>query len=38
MADEYVDVEHISHHGSIRNTPSETDVHAEHQLRADSST
>ena len=29
--------EHLSH-GYIRNTPSDTEVHAEHQLRADGST
>ena len=28
-------VEYISLHGYIRNTPSDTEVHAEHQLRAD---
>ena len=28
----------ISLHGYIRNTPSDTEVHAEHQLRADRST
>ena len=27
-------VEYISLHGYIRNTPSDTEVHAEHQLRA----
>ena len=37
MADEYVYVEYISLHGYIRNTPSDTEVHAEHQLRADRS-
>jgi len=30
--------EYISLHGYIRNTPSDTEVHAEHQLRADRST
>ena len=35
MADEQVDMESISLHGYIRNTPSDTEVHAEHQLRAD---
>ena len=30
-----VDVEYISLHGYIRNTPSDTEVHAEYQLRAD---
>ena len=38
MAEEQVDVEYISLHGYIRNTPSDTEVHAEHQLRADRST
>ena len=38
MAEEWVDVEHISLHRYIRNTPSDTEVHAEHQLRADTST
>ena len=38
MAEEYVDMEYISLHGYIRNTPSDTKVHAEHQLRADRST
>ena len=28
-------MEYISLHGYIRNTPSNTEVHAEHQLRAD---
>ena len=32
------DVEYISFHGYIRNTPSDTEVHADHQLRADRST
>ena len=35
MAEEYVDMEYISLRGSIRNTPSDTDVQAEHQQRAD---
>ena len=35
MAKEQVDVEYISLHGYIRNTPSDTEVHAEHQLRAE---
>ena len=35
MAEEQVDVEYISLQGYIRNTPSDTEVHAEHQLRAD---
>ena len=33
-----MDVEYISLHGYIRNTVSDTKVHAEHQLRADRST
>ena len=33
-----MDVEDISLHGSIRNTPSDTEMHAEHQLRADRNT
>ena len=28
-------MEYISLHGYIRNTPSDTEVHAEHQLRAE---
>ena len=35
MMEEQVDVEYISLHGYIRNTPSDTQVRAEHQLRAD---
>ena len=35
MVEEQVDVDYISLYGYIRNTPSDTDVHAEHQLRAD---
>ena len=31
-------MEYISLHGYIRNTPSDTEVHAEHQLRVDKST
>ena len=38
MAEEQVDVEYISLHGYIRNTPSDTEVHLEHQLRVDRST
>ena len=38
MVEEQVDVEYISLHGYIRNTPSDTEVHAEHQLRVDRST
>ena len=37
MAEELVDVEDISLHGYIRNTPSDTEEHAEHQLRVDRS-
>ena len=37
MAEEKVYKEYISLHGYIRNTPSDTEVHAEHQLRADRS-
>jgi hypothetical protein len=33
-----VDAENISLHGYIKNTPSDPDVHAEHQLREDRST
>ena len=35
MTVEEVDVEYISLHRYIRNAPSDTEVHAEHQLRAD---
>ena len=38
MAEEEVDVEYISFHTYIINKPSNTKVHAEHQLRADRST
>ena len=38
MTEEWVDVEYISLHGYIRNTPSDTEVHAKHQLRVDRST
>ena len=38
MAGEWVDVEYISLHGYIRDTPSDTEVHAEHLLRVDRST
>ena len=38
MMEEEVDVEYLSLHGYIRNTPSDTEGHAEHQLRADRST
>ena len=37
MVEEEVDVD-VSLHGYIRNTPSDTEVHAEHQLRMDRST
>ena len=36
--EEYMDIGCISLHGYIRNTPSDTEVHAENQLRADRST
>ena len=35
MAEECVDMEHLSPHGCIRSTPSDTEVHAELQLGAD---
>ena len=35
MVEEQVDVEYISLHGYIRNTPSDTEVRAEHQLSTD---
>ena len=35
MAEGQVDVEYVSLHGYIRNTPADTEVHAEHQMRAD---
>ena len=38
MAEEQVDMENISLHGYIRNTPSDTEMHVEHQLRANRST
>ena len=38
MVEELVDMEYIFLHGYIRNTPSDTEVHAEHQLRVDKST
>ena len=37
MAEETVDVEYISLHGYIRSTPSDPEVNAEHQRRADRS-
>ena len=33
-----MDVEYISFHGYIKNTPSDTRVHAGHQLRMDRGT
>ena len=38
MMEEYMDMEYISLRGYVRNTPSDTEVHAEHQLRVDRST
>ena len=38
MAEESVDMGYISLQGYIRNTPLETEVHAEQQLTADKST
>ena len=38
MVEEQVDVEYISLHGCIKNTPADTEVHAEHQLRVDRNT
>ena len=35
MAEEWVDMEHISLHRYTRNTLSDTEAHAEHQLRVD---
>ena len=35
MVEESVDMECISLRGYIRNTPSDTEAHAEHQLRVD---
>ena len=37
MEEEWADVEYISLHGYVRNTPSDTEVHAEYQLRVDRS-
>ena len=37
MVEEWVDTEYISLHGYISYTPSDTEEHAEHQLRADRS-
>ena len=33
-----MDMEYLSLHRYIRNTPSDTEVHTEHQLRAEKST
>ena len=38
MATEQVDMEYISLHEYIRNTPSDTEEHEENQLRMDRST
>ena len=38
MAEEKVDMEYLSLYGCIMNTPSDTEMHAEHQLRVDRST
>ena len=38
MAEKSVSMEYISLHGYIRNTLSDTEVHAEHQLRVDRGT
>ena len=38
MAEEQMDVDYITLYGYIKNTPSETEVLAEHQLRAGRST
>ena len=38
MVEEEVDVQNIALHGHVRNTPSDTHVHTEHQLRADRKT
>ena len=38
MVEELVDIQYISLHGYIRNTPSDTEVHAAHQQRVDRST
>ena len=38
MAEGWVDVKYICLHGYIRNTPSDTKVHAEHHVREDRST
>ena len=38
MVEELVDIKYFSLHRYIRNAPSDTEVHAEHQLRVDRST
>ena len=38
MAEEKVEVEYNCLHGYVRNTPSATEVHKEHQLREDRGT
>ena len=38
MTEGQVDMQYLSLHGCIRNTPSDTEVHAEQQLRAGKST
>ena len=38
MLEEEMDMEYISLHVYIRNTPSDTEMHVEHQLRANRST
>lgn len=38
MMEEYVDLEYISLNGYMRKTPSDTEVHAKHQLKEDRST
>ena len=38
MVEEWVDMEYIFLHGYIRNTPSDTEVLAEHKLRTDRGT
>ena len=37
-AEEFMEVEYVFLHGYIRNTTSDTEVHAEHQLKAKRST
>ena len=38
MVEKQVDMEYISLHGYIRNIPSDTEIHTEHQLSMDRST